>query len=167
MRNVSSVWGRELRALYNVGVAQGLDCWGPVVNLNRDPRWGRNGEGGAEDPYLMGEYAAAFTRGFQFQGADPGVNATALQGILTLKHYVANSLENTRVNQSVTVDGERYEAGQLIGRHTMDVNVSNAMLQEYLAAFRAAAKAGARGMMCSYLLNAAFLLGPPRFRPKD
>eukprot|EP01046_Picozoa_sp_COSAG06_P038221 COSAG06_NODE_4392_length_4305_cov_1.890157_5_plen_106_part_00 len=50
MVNVSTVWGRELRALYNVGVAKGLDCWGPVVNLNRDPRWGRNGEGGAEDP---------------------------------------------------------------------------------------------------------------------
>ena len=69
MRNVSNVWGRELRALYNVGVAQGLDCWGPVVNLNRDPRWGRNGEGGAEDPYVMGEYAAAFTRGFQVRQA--------------------------------------------------------------------------------------------------
>ena len=48
MVNVSTVWGRELRALYNAGVAKGIDCWGPVVNLNRDPRWGRNGEGGAE-----------------------------------------------------------------------------------------------------------------------
>jgi hypothetical protein len=44
---------------------EGLDCWGPVINLNRDPRWGRNGEGGAEDPYLMGEIAAAWTEGFQ------------------------------------------------------------------------------------------------------
>ncbi len=61
--------GRELRSLYNARRAWGLDCWGPVVNLNRDPRWGRNGEGGAEDPYLMGEYAAAFTRGFQVRQA--------------------------------------------------------------------------------------------------
>lgn len=36
MVNVSNVWGRELRALYNIGVAKGLDCWGPVINLNRD-----------------------------------------------------------------------------------------------------------------------------------
>lgn len=35
MVNVSNVWGRELRALYNIGVAKGLDCWGPVINLNR------------------------------------------------------------------------------------------------------------------------------------
>ena len=32
MVNVSNVWGTELRALYNIGVAKGLDCWGPVVN---------------------------------------------------------------------------------------------------------------------------------------
>ena len=30
--------GRELRSLYNARRAWGLDCWGPVVNLNRDPR---------------------------------------------------------------------------------------------------------------------------------
>lgn len=36
--------------------ASGLDCWGPVLNLARDPRWGRNGEAGAEDPYLMSTY---------------------------------------------------------------------------------------------------------------
>ena len=35
----ADIVGRELRALYNLGVAKGLDCWGPVVNLNRDPRW--------------------------------------------------------------------------------------------------------------------------------
>ena len=38
MTKVATVWGRELRALYNAGVAKGLDCWGPVVNLARDPR---------------------------------------------------------------------------------------------------------------------------------
>lgn len=39
-----------------------LDCWGPVINLNRDPRWGRNGEGGTEDAYAMGELAEAWTK---------------------------------------------------------------------------------------------------------
>ena len=36
-----------------------LDCWGPVINLNRDPRLGRNGEGGTEDAYAMGQLAKA------------------------------------------------------------------------------------------------------------
>jgi hypothetical protein len=36
---------KELRALYNDRRMLGLDCWGPVININRDPRWGRHGEG--------------------------------------------------------------------------------------------------------------------------
>ena len=43
IRGAADIVGRELRALYNLGVAKGLDCWGPVINLNRDPRWGRKG----------------------------------------------------------------------------------------------------------------------------
>ena len=46
---------RELRALYQVNATHGLDIWGPVINLSRDPRWGRIGEGGTEDSYWMGE----------------------------------------------------------------------------------------------------------------
>ena len=126
----------------------GLDCWGPVVNLNRDPRWGRNGEGGAEDPYLMGELAASWTRGFQYGRANESVGY--LQGVLTLKHYVANTLDNTKVPTTVDADGQHYEAGSTVSRHTVDVRVSNYMLQEYLAAFRSAVKAGAKGLMCSY-----------------
>ena len=78
--------------------------------------------------------------------------ARYLTAILTLKHYVANSVDNTNVNRSARVDGQEYTKGQNINRHTMDVTVSNAALQEYLGAFRAAAKAGARGMMCSCVL---------------
>ena len=136
---------------------------GAFQKVNRDPRWGRNGEGGAEDPYLMGVVAASFTKGFQFGGGDPH-STKHLTGILTLKHYVANSLENTRINNSVTIDGQRYTKGDLVGRHTVDVTISNAMLQNYLAAFRAAAKAGAKGMMCEYavishLYSSNFLFG--------
>jgi hypothetical protein len=69
--------------------------------------------------------------------------------VLTLKHYVANSLDNTIVDKSVVVDGQNYTAGDNINRHNVDVRVSNYMLQEYLAAFRAAAKVGVKGMMCS------------------
>jgi len=146
--DVATTVGRELRALYNVGTAQGLDCWGPVINLNRDPRWGRNGEGGAEDPYLMGELAASWTDGFQT--GRPEESKGYLQGVITLKHYVANTLDNTKVVANVTVDGQHYTAGDIVNRHTIDVTVSNYMLQDYLAAFRSAVKVGARGLMCSY-----------------
>jgi hypothetical protein len=96
----------------------------------------------------MGVYAASYTKGFQFQGGDE--NSTKyLTGILTLKHYVANSLENTIIDKNITVDGQDYVAGNGIGRHTVDVKISNSMLQEYLAGFRAAAKAGAKGMVCA------------------
>ena len=81
----------ELRALYNIGSATGLDCWGPVMNVARDPRWGRNGESGSEDPYALGEFASAWTQGFQ---QDDGVSPLA--GIVTLKHWDANSLEGCK-----------------------------------------------------------------------
>ena len=35
---VGEAMGAELRASYNLGAAKGLDIWGPVINLNRDPR---------------------------------------------------------------------------------------------------------------------------------
>ena len=38
MQQMAAVMGIEMRALYNLGLAKGLDIWGPVINLNRDPR---------------------------------------------------------------------------------------------------------------------------------
>ena len=72
---MASVVGRETRAGFNAKTwldngfnGAGLDCWGPVINVNRDPRWGRNGEGGCEDPYLMGQLGLSWTRGMQVGG---------------------------------------------------------------------------------------------------
>ena len=65
----------------------------------------------------------------------PGIQAGTCNRLVDVSH--------------VTLDAGRHAYGGLLVHHTMDVNISNAMLQEYLAAFRAAAKAGARGMMCS------------------
>ena len=56
------VIGRELRALRFLGAGEnrenklphiGLDCWSPNINLNRDPRWGRNQEGEILLQYLL------------------------------------------------------------------------------------------------------------------
>ena len=75
IRGIGAAIGRELRAYFNVHarvpkrvstrVPVGLSCWGPTIEVARDPRWGRMGESGAECPYLLGELAAAWTRGMQ------------------------------------------------------------------------------------------------------
>ena len=41
----------------------GLNLWAPVVNLLRDPRWGRNEEGYSEDPLLTGAMSTAYGKG--------------------------------------------------------------------------------------------------------
>jgi beta-glucosidase len=64
--------------------AVGIDwTFGPMVDLARDPRWGRIAEGFGEDPWLGSLYAAACVRGFQ--GTNPaGPNRL----VACLKHYV-------------------------------------------------------------------------------
>ena len=143
IRTMAGIVGVETRAGFNMGDwvdngknGMGLDCWGPVINQNRDPRWGRNGEGGAEDPYLLGELAKAWTLGLQ-NGSDPRYVLVAI----TLKHFVGNSVEGDWVGPG----------GAIIDRHTADANLSNYMLSDsYYPAYREGIKAGARGIMCSY-----------------
>lgn len=135
VQQMAAVLGTEMRALYNLGLVRGLDIWGPVINLNRDPRWGRNAQAGAECPYLMGQVAIAWTRGFQYHPAA----SRFLQGVVTLKHFDANSLEG----------GSPSDKG--LARDSIDVNVSNYMLGDtYFPAFKAPIReAGALGIMCS------------------
>ncbi len=46
--------------------ADGLDAtFAPMVDISRDPRWGRTSEGFGEDPYLVSQCARASVRGFQ------------------------------------------------------------------------------------------------------
>jgi beta-glucosidase len=68
----------------------GLNLWAPVVNLLRDPRWGRNEEGYSEDPLLTGAMATAYGKGLE--GNDPDHLKTAP----TLKHYLAYNNETGR-----------------------------------------------------------------------
>lgn len=62
--------GRDLRS---VGVHQGL---APVLDVVRDPRWGRVEETIGEDPYLVGTVGAAYVRGLESAGI-----------VATLKHF--------------------------------------------------------------------------------
>ena len=63
--------------------------WAPVVNLAREPRWGRNLESAGEDPYLSSEYSVAFVHGFERLTEEPRYLAASA----CCKHYVANSRE--------------------------------------------------------------------------
>ena len=64
--------------------AAGMDwTFAPMVDLGRDPRWGRIAEGFGEDPWLGSIYAAANVRGFQ------GTNIADRDRVVAcMKHYV-------------------------------------------------------------------------------
>lgn len=66
---------------------------GVCINLLRHPAWGRAQETFGEDPFLLGEMGAALVRGVQ----DRGVMAC-------VKHYAANSIEDSRFWVDVTMD---------------------------------------------------------------
>ncbi|HEX4424762.1 MAG TPA: beta-glucosidase BglX [Terriglobales bacterium] len=99
----------------------------PMVDISRDPRWGRMVEGAGEDPYLSSVVGAARVRGFQGKSiADPDSVAACT------KHYVAYG----------AVEG---------GRDYNTVDISEALLREvYLPPFHAAVKAGSATMMSAF-----------------
>ncbi|KJC63153.1 glycoside hydrolase family 3 N-terminal domain-containing protein [Agreia bicolorata] len=82
--------GRSMREL---GVHQGL---APVLDVIRDPRWGRVDECIAEDPYVVGTIGTAYVRGLQ----DAGVHAT-------LKHFVGYSASQAGRNHAPVHIGRR------------------------------------------------------------
>ena len=90
-RAVGRATGRENRALRDVHPQIGLNVWAPVVNLLRDPRWGRNEEGYSEDPLLSALLGTAFSHGLSGGRAD-GYLLTAP----TLKHFLAYNNEDFR-----------------------------------------------------------------------
>jgi beta-glucosidase len=99
----------------------------PMVDIARDPRWGRIAEGSGEDPYLGSVMAAARVRGFQ--GRDLS-NPTSIMACA--KHYAAYG-------------------GAEGGRDYNTVEVSEQTLRDvYLPPFKAALDAGAGTFMASF-----------------
>ncbi|MDI6101932.1 glycoside hydrolase family 3 C-terminal domain-containing protein [Actinoplanes sp. NEAU-A12] len=91
LRRVGTAVGTEVRAMHHRDPANvGLNVWAPVVNLLRDPRWGRNEEGYAEDPWLTGVLSTAYSGGLR--GDDPRWLRTAP----TLKHFLGYNNETDR-----------------------------------------------------------------------
>ena len=64
----------------------------PVINIVRDPRWGRNIESAGEDPFVSGAYARDFVIGFE-HASETGDSGYPLQASACCKHFVANELD--------------------------------------------------------------------------
>lgn len=98
LEEAGRVTGTEARAIANGNGGKGLSRWAPTVDLERDPRWGRNEEGYGEDPFLTGKMAGAYIRGMQ--GPDP----KHLLCASTLKHFYGNNTERCRSWKSAFID---------------------------------------------------------------
>lgn len=127
--------GREARAFMNAGSAYST-FWAPVVNLAREPRWGRNIETPGEDPYVSGEYAVSFVKGLEQAPEDP----YHIQASACCKHFVANEMEHAT------------EGGQTHTRHNFDATITaQDLVDSYMAPFQACVEKGrVSGLMCSY-----------------
>ncbi len=100
----------------------------PMVDLVRDPRWGRVMESTGEDPYLNSEYAKAFVRGFQ--GSE--LEEDSYRVAACVKHFAGYG----------AVEG---------GREYNTVDMSERQLREYyLPAYKAAIEEGAQMVMSSF-----------------
>ncbi|HTB25718.1 MAG TPA: beta-glucosidase BglX, partial [Puia sp.] len=102
-------------------------AFSPMVDIARDPRWGRVSEGSGEDPYLGSRIAAAVVRGYQ--GNDLRNNETVMACV---KHFAL------------------YGAAEA-GREYNTVDMSRIkMYQYYLPPYKAAVDAGVGSVMSSF-----------------
>ncbi len=119
---------RSARVAAQEATADGI-CWtfGPMVDISRDPRWGRMSEGSGEDPYLGAQIARAMVVGFQ--GDDLGKNNTLMACV---KHFALYGAS---------------EAGR--DYNTTDMSRIR-MYNEYFPPYKAAIDAGAGSAMASF-----------------
>ncbi|MEI2270096.1 glycoside hydrolase family 3 C-terminal domain-containing protein [Microbacterium sp. No. 7] len=87
-------------SMRELGIHQGL---APVLDVIRDPRWGRVDECIGEDPYLVGTVGTAYVRGVQSAGVDA-----------TLKHFVGYSASQAARNHAPVHAGPREVADVLL-----------------------------------------------------
>ena len=104
-------------------------CWtfSPMVDISRDPRWGRIAEGNGEDPYLGSEIAKAMVRGYQ--GKDLTANNTIMACV---KHYALYGAPDA---------GRDY--------NTVDMSHQR-MYNEYFPPYKGAVDAGVGSVMASF-----------------
>lgn len=130
---LSASWDMKLiketaRIAAKEATADGINWnFSPMVDISRDPRWGRVAEGAGEDPFLGSQIAKAMVEGYQ--GEDLSDPATM---IATVKHMAL------------------YGASEA-GRDYNRVDMSRAkMFNEYLPPYKAAVDAGVASVMTSF-----------------
>ncbi|MGH6847949.1 MAG: glycoside hydrolase family 3 N-terminal domain-containing protein [Methylocella sp.] len=126
------LWERSARAAAIEAAADGISvAFAPMLDIARDPRWGRIAEGPGEDPWVGAEFAKAKVNGFQGTGLPEGL-AGAGTVAATAKHFCA------------------YGAA-LAGRDYASADVSERLLHEvYLPPFAAAVAAGCAAIMPAF-----------------
>src|ERR1700710_1582291 len=95
VHTITGAMGDEARALYNIGAQgprskHGLVFRSPVINISRNPLWGRIQEVFSEDPYLTGRMAVAYVKGLQ------GDDVNHLKVAATVKHFAVYNVEEGR-----------------------------------------------------------------------
>jgi beta-glucosidase len=119
---------RSARIAATEAAAAGIHwTFAPMVDIARDPRWGRVMEGAGEDPYLGSLIAAARVKGFQGKGLG---NLDAVMACV--KHFAA---------YGAAIGGRDYNSVDMSKRTLWEV---------YLPPFKAAADAGAATFMNSF-----------------
>lgn len=109
VERMGALIGQSMRDL---GIHQGL---APVLDVVRDPRWGRVEECIGEDPYLVGAIGTAYVQGVQ----SAGVHAT-------LKHFVGYSASRAGRNFAPVSAGPRELTDQLLIPFEMAILDGNA-----------------------------------------
>ena len=103
MRNIGNVVGTEMRSLLNEHLHNGLCGLAPTVDMERDPRWGRNEEAYGEDPHLVSRMGGEYIRGIA------GNNENFIQCASTLKHFYGNNVEHNRFISDTKISDELRE----------------------------------------------------------
>ncbi len=123
-----AIWERTAREAACEGAAEGLAMtFAPMLDVSRDPRWGRTAEGPGEDPWLNARIGAAKVRGFQ------GTDLSSAESLAACaKHFVAYGAVNA-------------------GREYAAVDISERTLREvHLPGFTAALRAGVATLMPAF-----------------
>ena len=98
MYKLGEIAAEETRYYYNQNPIGKLMVWGPTVDMERDPRWGRTEEAYGEDPFLTCEMTKAYTKGLA------GEDEFYLKTVPTLKHFCADNNEKERGSCSANVE---------------------------------------------------------------
>ncbi|WP_295233508.1 beta-glucosidase BglX [uncultured Chryseobacterium sp.] len=130
---LASSWDMNLvqqsaRVAAREAAADGINwTFSPMVDISREPRWGRVSEGSGEDPYLGSEIAKNMVYGYQGKDLANGTNILAC-----VKHFAL------------------YGAGEA-GRDYNTVDMSHVrMYNEYFPPYKAAVDAGVASVMASF-----------------